>query len=186
MRGGGSEEEEEEEEEEVSQATQTLLEFNRLGSVRRRSLLGRVKESEREEELGDLTNLSSISRLVSLIRGGGSPSPSQGAASPRKQSDFTPITNSAMGFQPIPGVMSPQQMTGMISPPPMMMPTPIQGNQFMSMGSNIGGLTSPLLMPAAEGTSPQQPTMAFTYVPVPVYNLGGMGMQMMPGKIYLQ
>ena len=45
------------------------------------------------------------------------------------------------------------------------------------MGSNIGGLTSPLLMPAGEGTSPQQPTMAFTYVPVPVYNLGGMGMQ---------
>ena len=37
-------------------------------------------------------------------------------------------------------------------------------------------------LPAAEGSSPQQPTMAFTYVPVPVYNLGGMGMQMMPGK----
>ena len=178
MRGGG-----EEEEDEVSRATNTLLEFNRLGSVRRRSLLPRVKECESGEELSGLTN---VSRLVSLIRGGGSPDPSQGAASPRKQSDFTPITNSAMGFHPIPGVMSPHQMTGMISPPPMMMPTPIQGNQFMSMGSNMGGLTSPLLMPAGEGSSPgQQPTMAFTYVPVPVYNLGGMGMQMMPGKSLL-
>merc|ERR1719400_1686682 len=35
MRGGG------EEEDEVSRATSTLLEFNRLGSVRRRSLLAR-------------------------------------------------------------------------------------------------------------------------------------------------
>ena len=173
MRGGG------EEEDEVSRATNTLLEFNRMGSVRRKSLLPQVKETETDEELSGLTQ---VSHLVSLIRGGGSPNPSQGAASPRKQSDFTPITNSAMGFHPIPGVMSPQQMTGMISPPPMMMPTPIQGNQFMSMGSNMGGLTSPLLMPAGEGNSSQQPTMAFTYVPVPVYNLGGMGMQMMPGK----
>ena len=92
-----------------------------------------------------------------------------------------------MGFHPIPGVMSPQQMTGMISPPPMIMPTPIQGNQFLSMGSamgGMGGVSSPLLMPAADGSSPQQPTMAFTYVPVPVYNLGGMGMPMMPGEKY--
>merc|ERR1719192_2758500 len=65
------------------------------------------------------------------------------------------------------------------------MPTPIQGNQFLSMGSamgGMGGVSSPLLMPAADGSSPNQPTMAFTYVPVPVYNLGGMGMPMMPGS----
>ena len=147
-------------------------------------MLTQAKEEGGEEELSGLTN---VSQLVTLIRGGGSPDPSQGAASPRKHSDFTPITNSAMGFHPIPGVISPQQMTGMISPPPMIMPTPIQGNQFLSMGSamgGMGGVSSPLLMPAGDGSSPQQPTMAFTYVPVPVYNLGGVGMPMMPGKIF--
>ena len=176
MRGGP--------EDEVCKATNTLLEFNRMGSIRRRSMLTQVKEEGGEEELSGLTN---VSQLVTLIRGGGSPDPSQGAASPRKHSDFTPITNSAMGFHPIPGVISPQQMTGMISPPPMIMPTPIQGNQFLSMGSamgGMGGVSSPLLMPAGDGSSPQQPTMAFTYVPVPVYNLGGVGMPMMPGKIF--
>ena len=56
---------------------------------------------------------------------------------------------------------------------------------MFSMGSNMGGVTSPLLMQAGDtNTSGQQPAMAFTYVPVPVYNLGGMGMgmPMMPGK----
>merc|ERR1719192_64504 len=65
------------------------------------------------------------------------------------------------------------------------MPTPIQGNQFLSMGSamgGMGGVSSPLLMPAGDGSSPNQPAMAFTYVPVPVYNLGGVGMPMMPGS----
>merc|ERR1719461_2775267 len=70
----------------------------------------------------------------------------------------------------------------MISPP-LIMPTPIQGSQMFSMGSNMGGapgISSPLLMQAGDGNA--QPQMAFTYVPVPVYNLGGMGMPMMPGS----
>ena len=87
-----------------------------------------------------------------------------------------------MGFHPIPGVISPHPISGMISPP-LIMPTPIQGSQMFSMGSNMGGapgISSPLLMQAGDGNA--QPQMAFTYVPVPVYNLGGMGMPMMPGK----
>ena len=42
--------------------------------------------------------------LVGRIRGGGSP-PQGSPASPRKQSDFVPLTSSAMGFHPIPGVI---------------------------------------------------------------------------------
>ena len=53
---------------------------------------------------------------------------------------------------------------------------------MMSMGSQmgLGGLSSPI-----PGDSAGQTAMAFTYVPVPVYNLGGMGMPgmpMMPGR----
>ena len=69
------------------------------------------------------------------------------------------------------------------------MPTPVQGHQMFSMGSNLGGVQSPpLLMQAGQGGAGgdgQQPAMAFTYVPVPVYNIGGMGMPMMPGKTNL-
>merc|ERR550532_943904 len=70
----------------------------------------------------------------------------------------------------------------MISPP-LIMPTPIQGHQMMSMsGPMMGGLTSPV----PGDPSGQQPAMAFTYVPVPVYNIGGVttmpGMPMMPGS----
>jgi len=99
-----------------------------------------------------------------------------------------------MGFQPIPGMLSPTlQMGGMISPPPMLMPTPIQGGMQLAQpvgGSNPHSLTSPIMMPpgnmmARPGSAPgqeMQPAMAFTYVPVPVYNMGGlslpgMGMQ---------
>ena len=79
---------------------------------------------------------------------------------------------------------------GMISPPPMLMPTPVQSQQFFSLtGPAPGqhpttGMTSPLLVPAAQpGADPAQPAMAFTYVPVPVYNVGGAGGMpgMMPG-----
>ena len=54
---------------------------------------------------------------------------------------------------------------------------------MLSMGSGLmGGLTSPV----PGDPSGQQPAMAFTYVPVPVYNIGGVttmpGMPMMPGR----
>ena len=65
----------------------------------------------------------------------------------RKKSDFTPRVNSGMGFHPIQGVISPQP--GMISPPPMIMPTPVNSTGLFSMGGNqmpVGGMTSPLLM----------------------------------------
>ena len=40
-----------------------------------------------------------------------------------------------MGFQPIPGMLSPTPMMGgMMSPPPMLMPTPIQGGMAMAPG----------------------------------------------------
>ena len=169
---------------EISKATNEILEFKRVGSIRRKSVLPKVVECEDDTDslYGELNCLTKVSQLVTLIQGGGSPIPSQGAASPKKQSDFTPITNSAMGFHPIPGVISPHPISGMISPP-LIMPTPIQGSQMFSMGSNMGGapgISSPLLMQAGDGNA--QPQMAFTYVPVPVYNLGGMGMPMMPGK----
>merc|ERR1719410_166570 len=175
MRGGADDD--------VSRATNEILEFKRVGSIRRKSVLPQVTECENDCESLDeeLNNLTKVSKLVTMIQGGGSPNPSQGAASPKKQSDFTPITSSAMGFHPIPGVISPHPISGMISPP-LIMPTPIQGHQMFSMGSNMGagGVSSPLLMQANE-SNPNQPAMAFTYVPVPVYNLGGVGMPMMPG-----
>merc|ERR1712226_1302334 len=97
-----------------------------------------------------------------------------------------------MGFQPIPGMMSPTMMGGMMSPPPMLMPTPIQGGMQIG-GSNPHSLTSPIMMqhPQANmmaqqrpGSAPgqeMQPAMAFTYVPVPVYNMGGMSLPGMGG-----
>ena len=40
-----------------------------------------------------------------------------------------------MGFQPIPGMLSPTPMMGgMMSPPPMLMPTPIQGGMALATG----------------------------------------------------
>lgn len=58
---------------------------------------------------------------------------------------------------------------------------------MMSMsGPMMGGLTSPV----PGDPSGQQPAMAFTYVPVPVYNIGGVttmpGMPMMPGRRTVQ
>ena len=77
-----------------------------------------------------------------------------------------------LGFQPIHGMMSPT-----MSPPPMLMPTPIVG------GSNPHSITSPLMMPMsgnATAASQVQETsgaaMAFTYVPVPVYNMSGVAL----------
>ena len=88
-----------------------------------------------------------------------------------------------VGFQPIQGQMSP-----IMSPPPMLMPTPILG------GSHPASMTSPLMMPLQTPGGPGgqpvgggQPSetsgsaMAFTYVPVPVYNMAGMTMPGVPG-----
>ena len=86
-------------------------------------------------------------------------------------------TTENVGFQPIQGQMSP-----IMSPPPMLMPTPILG------GSNPPSMTSPLMMPVhPQAGGPNQPeasgssAMAFTYVPVPVYNMAGMTMPGVPG-----
>merc|ERR1711953_362877 len=65
------------------------------------------------------------------------------------------------------------------------MPTPILG------GSNPPSMTSPLMMPvpsATGGHASSQPeasgsAMAFTYVPVPVYNMAGMTMPGVPGAV---
>jgi hypothetical protein len=64
----------------------------------------------------------------------------------------------------------------------MMMPTPIH-HQSTAYPNFMPGLASPLLMQAAAATGgPDQAAsgppaaMAFTYVPIPVYNLGGMQM----------
>ena len=53
-----------------------------------------------------------------------------------------------MGFQPIPGMLSPTPMMGgMMSPPPMLMPTPIQGGMAIAPGQ--GNLTINLNQAAA-------------------------------------
>jgi hypothetical protein len=63
----------------------------------------------------------------------------------------------------------------------MMMPTPIH-HQSTAYPNFMPGLASPLLMQAATGGQDQAAAggppaaMAFTYVPIPVYNLGGMQM----------
>merc|ERR1711935_764351 len=64
-------------------------------------------------------------------------------------------------------------MSPTMSPPPMLTPTPILG------GSNLQSMTSPLLMPVPGASGQPQAdssgaAMAFTYVPVPVYNMAGM------------
>jgi hypothetical protein len=62
-----------------------------------------------------------------------------------------------------------------------MMPTPIH-HQSTAYPNFMPGLASPLLMQAATGGQDQAAAsgppaaMAFTYVPIPVYNLGGMQM----------
>ena len=126
--------------------------------------------------------------LVAVVKGGGGDDDDDdGKASPQRKmttSDFTQTPN--MGFQPIPGLISPTPMMGgMMSPPPMLMPTPIPGGQLSMLGAGgYPSLTSPLMLGGqgmnASTASEIQPAMAFTYVPIPVYNMGGMGMGMTP------
>ncbi len=71
-----------------------------------------------------------------------------------------------------PGVVSPTPM--LVSPPPMLMPTPVQAQQQQQQQQQS------LLMQA--GANPSDPSaMAFTYVPVPVYNMGGVSIPGMAG-----
>ena len=71
-----------------------------------------------------------------------------------------------------------------MSPPPMLMPTPITGGQLSMLGpGGYPSLTSPMMLGQgmnASTASEITPAMAFTYVPVPVYNMTGMGMGMNP------
>jgi len=113
--------------------------------------------------------------LAPALRGNdGQPEEEAGAEARGGQAD-------QIGFQPIQGQMSP-----IMSPPPMLMPTPILG------GSHPASMTSPLMMPLQTPGGPggqampsQAETsgsaMAFTYVPVPVYNMAGMTMPGVPG-----
>ncbi|CAB4070030.1 unnamed protein product [Lepeophtheirus salmonis] len=72
-------------------------------------------------------------------------------------------SNLSMGFQPIPGVVTPT-----MSPPPMLIPTPVQGSFINSTNT-----TTPHPPPTV---SQDGSALAFTYVPVPVYNIGGVGL----------
>ena len=85
--------------------------------------------------------------------------------------------NSSMGFQPIPGVVSPTIGGGMMSPPPMLMPTPIH-SLIGAPGAQAG------FSPGTSGSADNpHAAMAFTYVPVPVYNMGGVSIPGMQGGI---
>jgi myosin-15 len=124
---------------------------------------GHDDDTSDEEPEGSLeSNLSGLvetTAIVEVLMGGKDSPPNDGGG---ENLDQTPN----VGFQPIQGLMSPT-----MSPPPMLMPTPIFGG-----GSNPGSMTSPLLMsvPGASEASVSGAAMAFTYVPVPVYNMAGM------------
>ena len=130
----------------------------------------------------NISTLCQTDALLSVVKGGGDDNDN----SPQRKtttSDFTQTPN--IGFQPIPGLISPTPMMGgMMSPPPMLMPTPIPGGQLSMLGAGgYPSLTSPMMM--GQGMNPSTaseitPAMAFTYVPVPVYNMTSMGMGMNP------
>jgi hypothetical protein len=131
------------------------------------------------DESSNLSTLCNPDAFLAAVRGGGD----DGDASPQRKnttSDFTQTPN--VGFQPIPGLISPTPMMGgMMSPPPMLMPTPIPGGQLSMMGAGgYPSLTSPMMLggQGAANASDMQAAMAFTYVPIPVYNMSGMGMGM--------
>lgn len=136
----------------------------------------------------DVATLCNNEALVVAVKGGGNDEDGAegGKASPQRKmttSDATQTPN--IGFQPIPGLISPTPMMGgMMSPPPMLMPTPIPGGQLSMFGtSGYPSLTSPMMLGGqgmnASTASEIQPAMAFTYVPIPVYNMAGMGMGVM-------
>lgn len=136
-----------------------ILTFSRSGSLRRESILRQGMADLEQLEFNDA--LDDVIGTLEIIRGGGRDSPTNSAQ------NKTPV-----GFQPIPGMISP---TGMMSPPPpMLMPTPLQaGNpQQLMLQMPQGGVAGAGGGAGAE----QQPAMAFTYVPVPVYNMSGVSL----------
>ena len=164
MRGGGGDEDDIAEE--VTKSTNEtdneedlrILTFSRSGSSRRESIL---RQGMADLELPDFDALDDAICTLEIIRGGGRDSPT--SSQPK-----TPV-----GFQPIPGMISP---TGMMSPPPpMLMPTPVQGNpqqlNQLMLQMPQGGVAG-----AAGGGADAHPAMAFTYVPVPVYNMSGVSL----------
>ena len=156
MRGGGGPEDEKASNEEAEEAVR-ILTFSRVGSLRRESIL---RQGMADLELPEFDPLEDAIRALEVIRGGGRDSPSTHSENQAK----TPV-----GFQPIPGMISP---TGMMSPPPpMLMPTPVQGNP-----QQLNQLMLQMPQGAAGGGAEAQPAMAFTYVPVPVYNMSGVSL----------
>ena len=138
----------------VAPEDKRIVSFSRSGSALRESIL-RQGMADLRPEFGIDGDLD----LAEVIRGGGRDSPTNSEQNKPN-----------VGFQPIPGMISP---TGMISPPPpMLMPTPVQGNpqQLMLQLPQGGGAAG------AGGGAEQQPAMAFTYVPVPVYNMSGVSL----------
>ena len=170
MKGGREEDEKFSISEEVE-----IKQLERQNSLKRASVLKQgLVDIPEKNETNDLENLD---LLVDSIKGGkDTPENQKSQPANNNSSDFTP-THSSMGFQPIPGVISPTPMAGMMSPPPMLMPTPMMA---------AGGASNPqsLVMQGGQGTLDQpHPAMAFTYVPVPVYNMGGMSLPGMQGMM---
>jgi hypothetical protein len=132
----------------------------------------------------NISTLCNTDALISVVKGGGDDNDVTTPQRKTTTSDFTQTPN--IGFQPIPGLISPTPMMGgMMSPPPMLMPTPIPGGQLSMLGAGgYPSLTSPMMMGGpgmnVSSASEIQPAMAFTYVPVPVYNMTSMGMGMNP------
>ena len=132
---------------------------------------GNGNEDENDKEVASLSRANSMNSADSNMSGlskakAVAPLLQGGKDTSDEEKLKTSTTGEGLGFQPIQGLMSPT-----MSPPPMLMPTPILG------GSNPQSMTSPLMMPIpGSGQTPETSgaAMAFTYVPVPVYNMAGM------------
>lgn len=149
-----------------------------------------------------LSGLCLAEALAEAVRGGGDDNndaaPRRGP--PETMTDATQTLD--IGFQPIPGILtfesaclpavtfaffsgwaSPTPMPGgMMSPPPVLVPTPLTGGPMAMLGSgsfagSYPGLGAPLLLgqglPATPGI--EGGTVAYTYVPVPMYSVSGLG-----------
>ncbi len=128
--------------------------------VRRPSILTQVLDLPQEPE----DALTGLHALVSCLRGGGKDSPK-----PPKANNPSAAQGVASGFQPIAGLVSPTPQM-MSPPPPMLMPTPVMPP---SGGPTVADSNPQSLL---QSTSADASAMAFTYVPVPVYNMGGLAM----------
>ena len=128
MRGGGGGDEEDDIAElkrspnDEADEDVRILTFSRSGSLRRESILRQGMADLKLPNFNAIFDDADAIGTLEIIRGGGRDSPTN-------SEQKTPV-----GFQPIPGMISP---TGMMSPPPpMLMPTPVQGNpqQLMLQG----------------------------------------------------